>query len=194
MKIINICISASYVEGLSYQENLLTDYFQYKGLETTIIGSNILPKYLKFKKVKTGTYFEHGKEVIRIRCIKLTSEFVITFGLFKLLNKEKPDVIFHHNLNCTSLIICTVYRILNSKVILLVDNHADYINYSKNKLWRLFYYKTLIRLTAKFSSLFVYKFYGVSLMRCDFLNEVYGVKKCKIDFLPIGADVLAQIK
>lgn len=194
MKIINICISAPYIDGFAYQENILTDYFLNAGLETIIIGSNILPKYLKSKKIETGIYFEHGKKIIRIKCIKLTSEFVISLGLFKHLKKERPDVIFHHNLNCTSLIICTIYRILNTQVVLLVDNHADYINCNQNKFWQLFYYKTMVRLSAKFSSSFVHKFYGVTLLRCDYLHEVYGVKKNKIDFLPIGADVIAADK
>ena len=194
MKIIHICISAPYIEGYSYQENILTDYLLNKGLETIIIGSNVLPKYVKSKKIKPGIYYENGKKIVRIHSIKLTSEFIVSFGLYKQLIKERPDVIFHHNLNCTSLIICTIYKILNAKSVFIVDNHADNINCNKNKLWQLIYYKFLVRFSAKLSSLFVHKFYGVTYSRCDYLHEVYGVNKRKIDFLPIGADVVAADK
>lgn len=189
MKIVNICISAPYIEGFAYQENILTDYFLDAGLETSIIGSNIIPTNICSKKIKAGIYNDNGKKIIRINCFKISNDFVIPFKLYKQLNNEKPNVIFHHNLNCTSLLICTIYRIIHPEIILLVDNHVDLINCNKNILWNLFYYKTLVRFTAKFSSLFVKKFYGVTYSRCDFLYDVYGVNRSKIDFLPIGADV-----
>lgn len=194
MKITNICISNPYIEGFAYQENLITDYFKMAGLETSIIGINVLPKYLNSRKIETGVFNDDGKKVIRISCLKLTNEFIITFGLFKQLRNERPDVIFHHNLNCTSLIISTIYTIFNRKTVLLVDNHADYINRSKNKFWQLIYYKFLVRLAAKFSSFFTQKFYGVTPLRCDYLHEVYGINKNKIDFLPLGADVIGANK
>jgi glycosyltransferase involved in cell wall biosynthesis len=191
MKIVNVCISNPYIEGFSYQENILTDYFLEEGIETPIIGSNILPHYMNYKRIKPGVYYDKGKKVIRVKCKKITNAFLIPFGLFNQLKHEKPDVIFHHNLNCTSLVICTLYKIIHPKIILIVDNHADYINSSKNKLWQLVYCKTLVRFSAKFASIFVRKFYGVTYSRCDFLHEVYGVNKNKIDFLPIGANLTA---
>ena len=189
MKIVNICISAPYIEGFSYQENILPDYLIKEGIETSIIANNILPSYIENPQLKPGVYFEKNKKIIRIKCFKISSDFMITFDLFNQLKNEAPDVIIHHNLNCTSLVICTFYKILNPNVILLVDNHADYINCNKNKYWHLFYHKFLVRLSAKFSSIFTKKFYGVTYSRCDYLNQVYGVKKTKIEFLPIGADV-----
>ena len=35
----------------------------------------------------------------------------------------------------------------------------------------------------------IYKYYGVTHSRCDFLANNFGVSKNKIDFLPIGVDV-----
>ncbi|WP_175549999.1 glycosyltransferase [Mariniphaga anaerophila] len=191
MKIANICISAPYIEGFSYQENILPKYLLMEGTEPVIIGSNILPKYSNLKKIKPGYYFDKGIKVIRVKSYKLTNEFIVSFGLYKQLKKEKPDVVFHHNLNSTSLLVCTIYRILHKNTVLFVDNHADYINRNQNKFWQLFYYKILVRLTANFSSLFVKKFYGVTPLRCDYLSNVYGINKDKIDFLPIGTDVAA---
>jgi glycosyltransferase involved in cell wall biosynthesis len=191
MKIINICISNPYIEGFAYQENILTDYFLDEGLETTIIGVNVLPSYLNSKKIKPGVYSDNGKKIIRINCLRITTEFIIPFKLYKQLKHERPDIVFHHNLNCTSLIICTIYKIFNPEIILLVDNHADKINCSKNKFWKFVYAGILVRFSGKFASLFVRKFYGVTYSRCDYLHETYGIRKSKIDFLPIGADIKA---
>ncbi len=188
MKIVNICISAPYIEGFSYQENVLTDYFLDEGHETTVIGCNVLPYYANSKKIRPGVYNDNGKKIIRVKCFKISTDFIIPFGLFRQLRKEKPDVIFHHNINSTSLFLCVLYKIAHSGCVLMVDNHVDYINWNKNKLWQLVYYKTLVRTVAKFSSIFVKKFYGVTPSRCDFLHEVYGVTPNKIDFLPIGSD------
>ena len=191
MKIVNVCISSPYIEGFSYQENILTDYFRDEGIETSIIGCNIFPASMKVNKVAPGIYFDNGKRLIRIKCLKISFEFIFPFNLYFHLRQEKPDVIFHHNLNCTALIVCLLYKINHSRIVLLVDNHTDYINCNRNKFYQLIYYKFLVRLTAKFSQLFVHKFYGVTPSRCDYLHEVYGVKQSKIDFLPIGADVKA---
>jgi len=189
MKITNICISAPYIEKYSYQENIITDYFVYNGIETTIIGSNILPSYLKSEKIEPGIYSDKGKKLIRLKCFKISNQFIIPIGLYKHLKNDNSDVIFHHNLNCTSLIICSLYRIRHPNCVLLVDNHADFINGSKNKLWQFFYNKICMRLAVKFISNYVRKFYGVTPSRCEYLHKVYGIKKSKIDFLPIGSDV-----
>ena len=189
MKIVNICISAPYIEGFAYQENILTDYFLDAAIDTIIIGSNILPSYVKSKKIKPGIYSDKGKKIIRINCFKISNEFIVPVNLYRHLKQERPDVIFHHNLNCTSLIISTFYKIFNPSITLLVDNHADLLNCSQNKLWRLIYQRMLVRASAKFSSLFASKFYGVTYSRCDYLHDVYGVTNKKIKFLPIGTDV-----
>lgn len=189
MKIVNICISAPYIEGFAYQENILTDYFLDAALDTIIIGSNILPSYVKSKRIEPGIYFDNGKKIIRINCFKISNEFIIPTKIYKHLKQERPDIIFHHNLNCTSLIISTIYKIFNPTTTLLVDNHADLLNCSQNKLWQLIYHRILVRASAKFSSLFASKFYGVTYSRCDYLHDIYGIKKNKIKFLPIGTDV-----
>ena len=189
MKIANICISAPYIEGFAYQENILTDYFLDAAIDTIIIGSNILPSYIKSKKIRPGIYSDRGKKIIRINCFKISNEFVIPASLYRHLKQERPDVIFHHNLNCTSLIISTIYKIFHPSTTLLVDNHADHLNCSQNKFWRLIYQRMLVRVSAKFSSLFARKFYGVTYSRCEYLHDVYGVTNKKIKFLPIGTDV-----
>jgi glycosyltransferase involved in cell wall biosynthesis len=194
MKIVNVCVSNPYIEGFSYQENLLTDYFVYANIETSIITVNKFPFNFKLKSVKSGIYFERGKKIIRLSCLMISNEFVFPYGLYRQLVKEQPNVIFHHNLNCTSLIICTIYKIFNPEVVLLVDNHADYINRKANKFWNFLYSKILVRYSAKFASKFVRKFYGVTPYRCDYLQQLYGINYSKIDLLPIGTDVISADK
>jgi glycosyltransferase involved in cell wall biosynthesis len=71
---------------------------------------------------------------------------------------------------------------------MVVDNHADEINKSTNKIWNLFYQDTLLYLCVKKVQKYVIKFYGVTPGRCDFLDRPYGAPKNKITLLPIGGD------
>ena len=194
MKIVNLCISASYINGYSYQENLLTDYFIYKNLETVVICSSRFPKFANLPKLKSGIYYEEKKKIIRIDCIHLSNDLVFTFGLYRRLKLERPEVIFHHNLNISAIVITFIYKIFHSDVTILADNHADMINCNKNKIWQFLYYKKLMRFSLKIFGMSIKKYYGVSLSRCDFLNDMFKIELSKIDFLPIGADTIEADK
>lgn len=193
MKIVHICISAPYIDGWGYQENLLPRYLQKAGTENYVIASmNDFPVYLK-PEVKAeimskGTDYQiDGIQVRRIKTKQLTTSLLVAKGLSKVLDEIHPDVLFHHNFNCTSLV--TAARYAKKKGIpFMVDNHADIINISHNKLWALVYYRLLIGLSCKLIRKTITTAYGVTRARCDFMHDWYGVPKDKIKLLPIGAD------
>lgn len=199
MKIVHICLSAPYVDGWGYQENLLPEYLQRNGVENYIITSNDnLPVYLnkemKEEIIKKGNLYNIGNiKIHKIKGKKITTSLLIPFGLMDKIEEIAPDVIFHHNVSITTLPIVSKYaKRHNCK--LFVDNHADEINMSKNKLWILLYYKFLSRLACKIRKNAFTKFYGVTNSRCDFINKYFGVPNSKIELLPIGADTdLADI-
>lgn len=187
-------ISAPFIDNWGYQENLLPKYLQKTGVENYIIASaNIFPTYLKQEvineiKAKGNDYVLDGIQIKRIQIKKVSSSFLFTKGLMQALEEIKPDVIFHHNFNCTSMPISARYA-KKYNIPLVCDNHADSINMSKNKLWVWLYYKFLIRMSVKLHKRNIFKSYGVTHSRCDFIHDYYGLSRDKIDFLPIGADV-----
>lgn len=193
MKIVHICISAPYIDGWGYQENLLPKYLNYEGTENHVIASyNDFPEYLNKKQIsdiceKGLEYDFDGIKIHRIKTTRVTSSLLITHNLYKVLKKINPDVIFHHNINSTTLSIASLYS-TNNKCLLFVDNHADEINMSNNKLWIFLYHKFCVRLVCKSIQNVVCKFYGVTLSRCHFINKYYHVCEQKIELLPIGAD------
>lgn len=194
MKIVHICISGPFIDNWGYQPNLLTRYLQNLGVQNYIVASaNDFPSYLdsKIKEsivAKGNNYDLNGVNVRRIPTKMVSSSFIITQKLERTLDDIQPDVIFHHNLNCTSLPIAARYA-KKHKVLMMVDNHADTINMSKNKIWSWFYYRFLIGTACRIYNKQISRAYGVTHARCDFLHEYYGVSRDKIDFLPIGADV-----
>lgn len=193
MKIVHICLASTYIEGWGYQENLLPEYLHKAGSENHIITSNnIFPKYLskdtkdiiisKGMSYKVNNVFIH-----KIRGKRISSSVLIPYGLERKLQEIKPDIIFHHGISITTLPIVSKFaKVYKCK--LFVDNHADEINMSKNKLWVLIYYRFLSRIACNIRKDCFTKFYGVTNSRCDFINKYYGVSKDKIELLPIGAD------
>lgn len=190
MKIIHICLAAPYVDGWGYQENLLPKYMANNGVESVVIASNILPDYLNNKQVFVGTFMYEGVKVIRLHSKRFGSSLTYTKGLYEVLKKEKPDAIFHHNINFLSHIPCAKYCI-EQGIPMFVDNHADYINSMKKTFLRFFLYRCINGSLTNLYSKPVVKFYGVTHSRCRFLYDVFGIDKSKVGFLPIGADVNA---
>ena len=194
MKIVHVCISAPYIDGWGYQENLLPQYLQKNGVQNYIIASaNDFPSYLSPQEItniksKGNNYCLGEIHITRIRTRHLSTSFLIPFGLHEALNEIKPDVIFHHNFNCTSLPIAACHA-RKRGIPLFVDNHADVLNMSHNKIWAFVYYKLLIRLSCKIHQKEIVKTYGVTHARCDFIKDYYGIPSEKIGFMPIGADV-----
>ena len=194
MKIVHVSISSPFIDSWGYQENLLPRYLQIEGTQNYIIASaNDIPAHIKSDRLsdirnKGTNYLFDGIVVRRIPTKKITTSFAFTKGLRKVLEEIKPDVIFHHNLNCTSMPICARYA-KRKGIPMVCDNHADKINMTKRRLWAWFYYRFLVGITCKIYKDQIYKAYGVTHARCDFIHDYFGVAKNKIDFLPIGADV-----
>lgn len=194
MKIVQVSISGPFIDGWGYQVNLLTKYLQKEGIQNYIIASsNDFPNYLKQEvveeiKAKGNNYMLDGVVVRRIPTKKISTSFIYPKGLKSVLEEIQPDVIFHHNLNCISMPIAARYAKKHG-IPMVVDNHADTINMTKNKLWIWLYYKFLIGMSCKLYQKQIYKAYGVTHARCDFIHDYYGLTRKKIDFLPIGADV-----
>ena len=190
MKVVHF--SPIYIDGWGYQDNLLPKYFKIMGYEVCVISPNILPSEFRSKEILKGKYYIDDVEIRRINVFwYLSSTFFATKGLYKNLKEKNPQILFHHGIGLTSLFVCGLYRIFNPECTLYVDNHSDFINHTKSKIWFVFYSKFILRILSNLLSPFVRIFYGVSPSRCDYLETVFKIKKNKIEHLPIGADTLA---
>lgn len=198
MKIVHICLSGQYLDGWGYQENLLPEYMALAGHNVTVVSStSFFPKYVKKEDVKNilakgKKYILGHVKVRRISVHVTTSQYpFIVCGLYSLLKEENPDVIFHHDINSSSMMTCWRYCLCHKNVKFFIDNHADEINQSKHKLWNAVIPKGLMRLCVKIIQPKVNKFYGVTPGRCDYLEKVYGASYSKVSLFPIGGDTNA---
>lgn len=194
MKIVHLCLGAFYPDNYSYQENMLPKFHKQQGHEVEVIASletfdeHGLPAYYPHAK----TYLnEYGIKVTRLQFrepVAINKRFKRYVGLHEALASADPQLIFIHN--CQFLDIDIVCRYLNQhkKVIVYVDNHADFSNSATNLLSRTVLHGIIWRRCAQRINPYTTKFYGVLPARVRFLTEIYKLPKEKCELLVMGAD------
>ncbi len=195
MKIVHLCLSSSFIDGYSYQENILPKYHVKLGHDVTLIASteSITSSGKTSFDAPVGIHFENGYKVIRIAykkgfMYKIWRRLRIYSDISRLLDEEKPDIIFSHGVQFWDAFKVTDYVKKHFKVALFCDNHADYINSSRNFISKYILHKVIWRLTSQNLCKYSVKCYGVTPMRCDYLKDMYGLPDEKIEFLPMGID------
>lgn len=189
MKIVHI--THHYRDGWGYQDNLLPAYQQKAGNDVVVISDvNHIPEREKETILAKGReYFDGNIKIYRINCyVNTGNTSILCRGLYRILEKEKPNLIFHHGVNSSTLVVSCVYKKRNKKTILFVDSHTDCINMSKNKVWHLCYEKIWLTFVCKLINTYVDKYYGVSILRREYLHQTYHIPIDKIGFLPLGGD------
>ncbi len=194
MKVVHLCLGCFFPDGYSYQENMLPKFHKQLGYEVEVIASLIT-----FDRDGKGIFLdkgstyenEYGIQVTRLdnkQPLKLYRKLKRYVGTYEALEKAKPDILFIHG--CQFLDMDKVVRYLkeNPYVKVYVDNHADFSNSATNFLSKNILHKILWKHTAHLIEPFTTKFYGVLPARVDFLTDVYGLPKEKVELLVMGAD------
>ena len=194
MKIVHLCLGNFFMDGASYQENMLTKYHVKMGYEVTVIvgllsygpdGRGIILDGPK-------TYQDpNGMKIVRLAYAKpekYARFFMKYAGLKEALTAEKPDIIFCHNLQFGDTGIVAKYLKTHPEVKFYADNHGDYVNSARNWPSRVFKHKLIWKHYVKKLEPYLIKVYGTTPMRCRFLKEMYNIKPLLVDFLPMGVD------
>ena len=196
MKIVHICLSGSYNDNWGYHDNLLPKYNKKAGHDVTVITSIFVnsKKHRGYEKVNPGEYvLDDGVKVIRIPFKKIfapkLAEKLRTYeGLYKKLEKERPDFIFIHGIQFLDVLIVAKYLKNNPNCKAVADNHADFMNSARNWLSRNVLHRIIWKRCAALINPYVTKFYGVTPARVDFLVNMYNLPKQKVELLAMGAD------
>lgn len=194
MKIVHLCLGNYFVDNYSYQENMLTKYHSKMGYDVVVIAKiySFDEHGVVITKGKTETYYNSdGVKIIRLayKSPIIYGKFIKKFqGLQRAIEDEKPDIIFCHNLQFGDTGVVANYLKKHPNVKLYADNHADYVNSAKNWLSKYIKHKMLWKYYIKKIEPYLSKVYGVTPVRCKFLEEMYHISPKLIDFLPIGVD------
>lgn len=193
MKIVHICMAGPVSDGWSYQDNLLTKYHRKMGFEVTIITSKWAwnDKGILEYCDKSCYINSDGVKVIRLP-IKGKEKFERKFkrykGFYCSVEKEKPDILFIHNISFLDISLVNVYLKRHPDVIAYADNHSDASNSGINWLSRNILHKVIWRRLAKNIEPRIKKFYGVLPARVDWLKDMYGLPPEKCELLVMGGD------
>lgn len=192
-KIVHICLCGPMTDGFSYQENLLSKYHKKLGYDVSVITSEwIWGEDGKLAKDGRSYYLnEHNIPVFRLPIKNhksVEAKFKRYEGLYRTIEQERPDILFIHGCQFPDIWVIRKYLKKHPEVRAYVDNHADFSNSGTNPISKYVLHKGIWKLGAKAISPYIKKFYGVLPARVDFLTNMYGLAKEKVELLVMGAD------
>mgnify|MGYP001715401213 FL=1 len=198
MKIVFLGLASTYTPGLTYQDNYLCTQTLADGHAVTYLSNP--EKFVNGEIVETGaedTVLPDGLHLIRLPYVKLGTDIVtkkvrVFRGVYDILEREKPDLIFCHNLQYWSVRDVVRYKKDHPAVKFYADTHTDYNNSGTNwlslhVLHRIFY-RHLVRLVPPYLDRY---FYVADECR-QFSHEVYGIPNEKMEFYPLGGTLLSD--
>ena len=194
MRVVHLCLGVFFIDGYSYQENLLPKYHVKQGHDVTVIASlETFDKEGRRTVLSSPSSYrdKNGFDVIRLaykkpyRWNRLFRHFV---GLQDAIESGAPDIIFIHGACFGDTPIVRRYLKKHPSTKLFVDSHADWINSAKNWLSLNILHPIVWRHYSKVLEPYMIKCFGVTPMRCRFLKEMYHVNPEIIEYLPLGVD------
>ncbi len=195
MKIVHVCLSMGYTEGLNYQENIIIKYQARDGHKVSLITTDHCFTEGVWGLCQTESDYINPDGV---HIIRLPFAFPVPYninrqvGIFKgfkeTLEKIKPDTIFVHNIQFQDIRKVAAYKRRHPEVKVYVDNHSDFSNSARNWFSRNTLYRFWWKPCAKAMEPYAEKFWGVMPSRVDFLQNIYGIAPEKTDMLVMGAD------
>lgn len=195
MKILHLCLANYYVDGYSYQENVLPRMHSRMGHDVMILASTeVLNSANQIEYTSARRYnTEDGIPIIRLPYVKwlpdrLVHKLRIYSGVMDVLKENEPDLIFLHDIQFMSIWQIRKYVQNHTNVKIIADGHADYINSARGFISKYLLHGIIYRMAVSWIIPFVTKFYGTLPSRVTFMYEMYNIPKDKLDFLPIGAD------
>lgn len=192
MKILHICLAGIFTDGWSYQENLLSKYHVKLGNDVTLIASNLVYDKTGKKAFTQNTVYinDDGVKIVRLKEKRDKPERKLRRfpQLFDTIVEEKPDIIFVHGCQFLDIDIIIKYKELHKNTLIYVDNHADFSNSARNWISYHLLHKILWKRCAQKLVPYTEKFYGVMPARVDFLINMYGIPKEKVELLVMGTD------
>ena len=197
-RILHIALSCFYVEGLSYQENLLPKYHSLLGYDTWVLTSVFPNSNLGDPAfLNVDNYINQDK----VHVVKLKRKKTMMFGkdlsfnsyyrVYERLCEISPDIIFIHGLTSTANLDIAKYLKRNPNVLAFADQHGDYYNAPYKTLKQKMLIKFIWLPKIKKIKKYIVTFFGTTPWRCEYLEKVYKIPRNKIRLLIMGVDSLA---
>tara|TARA_R110002167_G_scaffold3623_4_gene17662 strand:+ start:24868 stop:26010 length:1143 start_codon:yes stop_codon:yes gene_type:complete len=182
-------VTGYYSEKMAYQENLLP-LGQYElGHDVVIITGRYEPDFgfnsLTRKRPK-GWFVDRGVKILRLNhYFELKNKGPVLFGLIYNLYKLKPELLFVHGIG-SAFLVCLIYKLIFSKVILQFDCHSTKDNSLGSKIGP--FYHGIFRFLFSLSKHKFDRIFGVSPESIQFMEDVYKLNPSYTTLLPLPGD------
>lgn len=198
MRIVHLCVSCFYIDGYRYQENELVRQHVQDGHDVLVVAStetyldNLALGYTTPGQY-TGT---DGARVIRLPYkgpfpFFIKKKLRIHPGVYKILEKESPDIIVFHGLCGWELLTVSKYKKNNPQVLVYADSHEDVNNSARtlfSKVLHKFFYRPIIHRSLRALE----KVLCVSVDTLNFCSDFYKIPKERLELFPLGGVLLGD--
>lgn len=202
MKIMHIGLLSHFTEGMSYQDNLLSEMNLLEGHEVVFITNT--SKYLNGKLVECGEediLLSNGLRLIRLSYDYIFNKFISNKiqkvkKLKHYLYEFNPDSIMYHGVCGYELMTVAKYVRNHPQVLFYVDSHEDFNNTAKSVVAKISY-KIIHGHFIKKARKEIKKILYLSSETKFFLQNMYGIPDNELEFYPLGGIIqnsLAQEK
>ena len=195
MKIVFLGFASSFTPGMTYQDNMLCEQALKDGNDVTYLSNpegyvNGELRYLG----PQDTVLSNGLHLIRIPYVKfgnkvLSKKVRVFRGVFRILEKEKPDVIFCHNTQYWPIIDAIKYKKKHPKTAFYADKHTASFNSGTNWLslhiLHRIYYRWLLQRAIPYLDKYFYVGESERLFACN----NYKVPEAIMEYYPLGGVV-----
>lgn len=194
MRILHICISGPFTDGLSYQENELISQHVMAGNEVIVIAAT--DTYGANKAIETtrpGEYkLKSGATLIRLPYALgmrgwFASKIRAHKNLMTTLEKLNPDRILFHGLTAWDLQSVAKFVKKNPQIKFFADCHEDFNNSARTWASRVLLHKVFYKSIFKKSVAQIDEVLCVTVESLNFAIDFYGSPRHKTRLFPLGS-------
>lgn len=193
MKVIHLCLSCFYIDGMSYQENDLVRQHVREGHEVLVVASTeTIDAHGNLAYMQPGEYpGTDGANVIRLPYASilphaLRKKLRMHEGVRRILDDFAPDSILFHGACGWEIKTAASYARAHPEVKFFIDSHEDWNNSARNfvsrELLHRRYYGPILRSALDR----VEKILCLSTEAIDFVAELYRVDRSMLELYPLG--------
>jgi glycosyltransferase involved in cell wall biosynthesis len=196
MRILHLMLSCFYIDNYNYQENILPRINKKEGHEVKIIASTETFINGKLGYLKSSNYYNNDKiQVVRLNYKKTLPHFLMKKireynGLYKEIDKYKPDIILSHGLAFKDIRTVVKYKKNNIKVKIYLDSHEESQNSALNWFSDSILHKYLYRKYLRNTFIYIEKIFYLSPNCKQFIIEKYKVPENKLEYWPLGGEII----
>lgn len=199
MKILHLMLSNFFIDGVSYQENILPRQNFKDGHDVKIIASTetyIQPNKLGYVKPSKYTN-KDGMEITRIPYRRIFPHFLMIKirsypNVYEMIEQFEPDVILHHGVPSYELLTIAKYKKNHLNIKLYLDSHEDFHNSARSFISREVLHRRFYGPIVRKALPYVDKILCGSTECFDFLETLYKVPIEKMEFYPLGGIVFSE--